>query len=381
MSDAKTKAEPVKEFWLTHPDPTQAAVHLALQWLAYVYPASELQIDRTLSHALPYADSDLSSRWAQFLDENDVEEHVQALEWMAQTLSSEQIPFLIETCWRLLLVDHELPTHVPLAIRILGRVVNISEGRVHELGQNVFREYTEGQNERKRAPLLPVDPRYLDRVEWRLYGHSPKPTHRLSNSSASGRWSNLSLGFGVGTLFGAVLVVALVFGPLQLGRVRVPIMTHELTSTPADTAPTETAVAPKETAPVSEPLVTPAPEVAVAPVTTAEPVAAPEVAEPVAPVIAADPAPIAVEIPEPTPVERAPAQPAPVASERVLMTVTASILNVRAQPTVNAEVVIKLAQGARVWAYPGEADGLWMKVRVEGVDGYASARFLEEPVN
>jgi hypothetical protein len=65
-------------------------------------------------------------------------------------------------------------------------------------------------------------------------------------------------------------------------------------------------------------------------------------------------------------------------SNRVLMEVTASILNVRAEANVESDVLIKLAGGARVWAYPEEADGLWMLVKVEDQVGYASARFLGE---
>ncbi|MFT5007976.1 MAG: hypothetical protein ACI868_000670, partial [Granulosicoccus sp.] len=79
--------ESTTAFWLTHPDPTQAAVHLALQWLAHVYPTSEKHIDRILNSALPYSDSDLSSRWAQFLEQQDVENHIDALEWIADTLT------------------------------------------------------------------------------------------------------------------------------------------------------------------------------------------------------------------------------------------------------------------------------------------------------
>jgi hypothetical protein len=60
------------------------------------------------------------------------------------------------------------------------------------------------------------------------------------------------------------------------------------------------------------------------------------------------------------------------------MEVSASILNVRKEAVVGADVLIKLAGGARVWAYPEESVGLWMLVKVEGQTGYASARFLEE---
>ena len=363
-------------FWKTHPDPTQAAVHFALQWLAFVYPASELQVDRTLKAALPYADADLSARWSQFLDEEEVEEHVQALEWVADTLSEEQLPFLIETAWRLLLVDHELPTHVPLALRILARVLSVEEDTIQRIGEAVFREYTDADEERKRAPLLPVDPRYLDRIEWRLYGHSATtrmqvPTAARQPKSLRGVWV-----FGSGTLFGAALVLLLVFGPLQLGRVKVPIMLHDgLLLEEAGNNPEVISTAP-DTSTDAETQVAPSNDNA----TTATLV--PDVTEPTQDEVnnetevASDTTPPAVEEPaneETTTATTTEPEPA----NRTLMAVTASILNVRAEPNVGSDVIIKLAEGDRVWAYPQAAQGLWMQVRVEDLTGYASSRFLQ----
>ena len=364
--------EPTKAFWLTHADPTQAAVHLALQWLAYVYPASELQIDRTLKHAVLHADTDLSSRWSQFLDENDVEEHVDALEWLAQTLSEEQMPFLVETCWRLLLVDHELPTHVPLALRILGQVLDISESRIHEIGDSVHREYNETDETRNRAPLLPVDPRYLDRVEWRLYGHSA--TQRLNYQPvAPKKERNLSgfYGFGWGSVFGALVVVGLVFGPLQLGRVKVPIMLHDgLLVENADVQPQLI-----NTDPIVE--IQPIPES-----TDSAPSGDLLVDESAIETTLSEQADTTITVPEvEEPNVNADSDVEPTlgsTSNRVLMEVTASILNVRAEANVESDILIKLAGGARVWAYPEEAVGLWMLVKVEDQVGYASARFLGE---
>ena len=354
-------------FWLTHPDPTQAAVHLALQWVAFVYPASELQIDSTLKHALPYADADLSSRWSQFLDEKDVNEHVEALGWIKDTLSTEQIPFLVETCWRLLLVDHELPTHVPLALRILGQVLDITEQNMHDIGESVYREYVDEDEIRNRAPLLPVDPRYLDRVEWRLYGHSA--TQRLnSNMAVKTKQRSVAgyMGFSLGTVFGVLITIALVFGPLQLGRVKVPIFLYDnLMTNESETVPEANTVDTNVNSPA------PAEETTIALVVPVAP--APET-------IVADLVPVT----EPDAAVNLDAMASandPIVNERVLMEVSASILNVRSSPSVDSDVIIKLATGARVWAYPGQATGLWMLVKVEGETGYASARFLSEVNN
>lgn len=364
------------DFWRHHPDPTQAAVHLALQWLAFVYPASELQIDRTLKGALPYADSDLSARWSQFLDEKDVEDHVQALEWMADTLSAEQIPFMVETAWRLLLVDHELPTHVPLALRILGQILDIREDTIQRLGESVFNEYIDTDAEHRRAPLLPVDPRYLDRVEWRLYGHTATSrVHVPSYGTKTRSYTGLKIFLG-GAFTGALVVVALVFGPLQLGRMTVPIMLHDgLLVEEGETAPEVIVTNPEISSPlvadnISEP--TPeAPPVSEEPPETTTGKELESTAEVTAQEIAEETAEASATASQPESSSESTGQ-----TERQLMAVTASILNVRASADVDGEILLKLAEGDRVWAYPDEAEGLWMQVRVEGLIGYASTRFL-----
>ncbi|MEJ2064772.1 MAG: hypothetical protein P8X74_16100 [Reinekea sp.] len=116
-----------------------------------------------------------------------------------------------------MLVDHELPSHVPLALRILGRVLDVDEATMLSLGESVLREYVDEDQTHSRAPLLPIDPRYLDRVEWRLLGHNS--TQRL-NVSAFARqepknYSGLA-GFVLGTFFGVGVMAFLVFGPLHL---------------------------------------------------------------------------------------------------------------------------------------------------------------------
>lgn len=362
------------EFWRHHPDPTQAAVHLTLQWLAFVYPASALQIDRTLKEALPYADADLSSRWSRFLEENDVEDHVAALEWVADTLSPEQIPFLVETAWRLLLVDYELPRQVPLALRILARVLSVEEDAVQRIGESVFRELTEDDAERKRAPLLPVDPRYLDRVEWRLYGNAATTRMKVPVvPKKPPRFKGLQP-FLYGVIVGGMVVGALVFGPLQLGRVKVPIMLHdglliegseeapEIVITNPD-LPDSIIRVPQELQADSEPS-QPAADSPVA----VEPVATSSSDTEVVPAAPSDP---------PEAVAEEETVQTPVEPERQLMTVTASILNVRDEADVNSEVVLQLAEGDEVWAYPAQSEGLWMQIRVDGLTGYASARFLQ----
>ncbi|TCS43194.1 hypothetical protein BCF53_102220 [Reinekea marinisedimentorum] len=368
-------------FWETSADATQAAVHLALHWLAYVYPASELQIEKTLKTVLPSADSDLASRASHFFDQASIEQHVQALEWVAESLTEDQVPLLVETGWRLLLADHQLPAHVPLALRILGRVLNIAEADVLEIGGQVFEELTEADSGKIRVPLLPVEPRYLDRIEWRLHGTAegrmvPDPPV----SRRQRRYQHLLLGFALGTVFGALLAIALIFGPLQLGRVKVPVLLHDF-SGPAIVEPVDvdsgvpvvieiepvTSDAEQITAeesPLTDAAATEPPEsgstqttqdegIVITPIVELDSIAQPALGESAAPVITTS-------------------------GERQLMEVTASILNVRESASVDAPVLIKLGEGARVWAYPETEADSWIQVQVDGQIGFASARFLAE---
>lgn len=372
-------------FWLRHPDSTQAAVHLALQWLAYVYPASELYLDETLRQALPYADADLNRRWRQFLEQSDVDEHVKALQWLSNTLSSEQVPFLVESCWRLLLVSHDMPSHVPLALRLMARILDVPEERILEIGQQVQREVQDIDDPAPRAPLLPEDPRYLDRVEWRLYGDNDpiRPTPTGGHPKRHQGWRYF-LAFASGGIFGALLVSYLVWGPMQLGRQPVPRMSHLLMSEDQE-SPSEVSDSAESTVngvgatdsgttesgadasgPGGEPVITETdPELAVQ--------------EQMEPSEAADENTSDLAGGE-TPDEPVGDAELSAQSPDVLMTVSASVLNVRAEPSIDSEVVMKLGEGARVWVSPEQSVGDWQHVRVDDISGFASGRYLE-PAN
>ncbi|WP_157954377.1 SH3 domain-containing protein [Saccharospirillum mangrovi] len=383
-------------FWLRHPDSTQAAVHLALQWLAYVYPSSEQHLRDTLKRSLSYTDDTLVERWRQLLENQPIEQHVEALRWLSETLSRDQVPFLVETCWRLLLVHHEMPSQVPLALRLMGRVLDVSEDRVLEIGERIQRETQEENGDYDRSPLLPEDPRYLDRVEWRLFGiHARTRRAPAPKGNKNSQWASYTLVFLIGFMMGGGAVTYLVWGPTQWGRPPVPRMSHlEMESTtPAVTPPVTTVESPSAAADSA---------VTEAPVADASPAA--EAATPAATATAAatQPAPQpepAQPTPTPTPAQPTPAQPAQASSapvqtvtpaqqpsdgpaisstgsEEVLMAVTASVLNVRAEPSTGSPVIMKLGEGARVWVDPEQRVGFWARVRVAGEIGYASANFL-----
>jgi hypothetical protein len=412
MKSATKHDENTSRFWVRHPDSTQAAVHLALQWLAFVYPTSAPHLDATLHEALPYADDELSSRWAVFLEEKDVDEHVEALRWLSLTLSKEQLPFLIESCWRLLLVNHDLPSHVPLALRLLGRVLKVPEFHILDIGKKVEKETEQLPAVAPLIPLLPEDPRYLDRVEWRLYGMSD-PIRRTSKSENSPGRGGLRLAgaFAAGLLVGIGGLSFLVWGPPQMGREPIPRMSHQnpsiqptqantgsvqgqetplvqpqSSSTDGDEAELATGGFDQSTLPEADPgsaeaLTVPSDasaaevlqenardtEVAVVAVNADESPAELTGDEP--------PAEVAQEAGEPAGAGE------PVADQPdVMMRITASLLNVRAAPSTNSDIIIKLGEGARVWMEPEGSGNGWNRIRVEGLVGYASSNFME-PVN
>lgn len=384
------------QFWVHHPDSTQAAVHLALQWLAFVYPTSEKHLEATLHEALPYSDEELGQRWRVFLEEKDIDAHVEALKWLSSTLSKEQLPFLIESCWRLLLVDHDLPSHVPLALRLLGRVLKVPEFHILDIGKKVQRETEQTPTETPRTPLLPEDPRYLDRVEWRLYGMSD-PIRRTSYSENDRHGGRMQLtgAFLAGLIVGVGGLAFLVWGPPQLGREPVPRMSHQSGAAPATGSLSNSAVgeAPagndeaesvlnagtfdQSTLPEANPEQSSAlPAPSDAPSANESPGDSATVAdseEPSEPDTASQPPPVPESDSDTT---------AQVVTDEpdVLMRITASLLNVRAAPSINADIIIKLGEGARVWMEPEGTEGNWNRIRVEGQVGYASSNFME-PVN
>lgn len=394
-------------FWLTHPDSTQASVHLALQWVAFVYPASESKIDATIVTALPHADSALSQRWQQFLNEQDVEHHVEALRWLSHSLSAEQIPFLIETCWRLLLIDHELPAHTPLALRILAQALHIDESQVYEIGEHVARECPEDLTS-GRAPLLPINPRYLDRVEWRLTGDSAIKRRASQRRVVSQkRDPKVFVSFVFGVFVGFLMTLFVIFSPIahDLLATSNGELAVQPTSNDAVQQPTLAAVD-VEPAPIVDDneasLLLKAPETTEDDLVVADEITILESIEPITapeeqlilnePIVDVEQTSLAVEstlTTETEPLLEAttqsvvvavdevviPNSPAP--AERQLMSVTASILNMRELPSSNSAVVMKLGRSAEVWAYPDKADGLWMYIEVQAEAGYVSKRFLE----
>lgn len=364
------------EFWLTHSDSIKASTYLIVHWLAYVYPTSQSLVEKTLEQSLPDADNELATQCFEVFANDDIVEHVEALRWASNHLSKEQLPSLIAICWRLLLADHDLPAHLPLAMRILSRLLYIPEASIHAIGEQVLSEFSFDEQRGELAPLLPVEPRYLDRIEWRLHGNNA--TRRLNVVNVDRRKRNLSgyYGFGLGTLFGVAITITLVWGPLKLGRIRVPVVQYEPTldneqaaaAIAADASPAAIEELPEVPADIEADAPPDSAEPAVAtledPVATGEEITAvPD--EPITP--AADDSESVT----------ATAQPDGIAG-RVLMEVTASVLNVRTAPDVGSDILIKLARGARVWAYPEQTEGLWMYLSVQGEIGYASARFLAE---
>lgn len=396
-------------FWLTHSDPTQSAVHLALHWLAHVYPESDTQLDHTLSQALSYQDAAVSEQWRHFLESGSVEDHVSALEWLSDTLSPDQTPFLMETAWRLLLSDHAMPNQVPLALRLLARILKLPERHVYTIGERIWQD-EQGAGEISsddRPALLPDDPRYLDRVEWRLYGGSGKSGEaRVAAQSGSVTTSwvwHHGLTFVAGLISGVSVLAFLVWGPMELGVRQVPATSSSIELMPPPPPSDDSASAELDAA-IAD-LLGDMPELAddfgprepaseqysdllaqafrdLDPPSEAESAdtdgsslstdsdsvseagaAEEEVSEPDATSMAGPDATTVAEPEEPEVVE-------------IEMRVTASVLNVREQATVNSVVVMQLSEGQRVWVNPERREGDWENVRLDQLEGYASGQFL-----
>lgn len=392
-------------FWLTHSDPTQSAVHLALHWLAYVYPESDIQLDQTLSQALSCQDGALSEQWRHFLESGSVEEHVSALEWLSETLSPDQTPFLMETAWRLLLADHAMPNQVPLALRLLARILKLPERHVYSIGERIWQdEQGSGQfNSDERPVLLPDDPRYLDRIEWRLYGGSGQANQRpvaTQSSSMSATWVwHHGLTFVAGLISGVSVLAFLVWGPMELGVQRLPSATGSIEVMPApprnddsDTLELDAAIAdllgdipnlaeefgPREPAAdqYSDLLAQALRDLDLPPDMESSIEDSPS--HPIDSDSVIDTQEREVDQPEGADVTLAePEQPEEVEPVEVEMRVTASVLNVRERATVNSVVVMQLSEGQRVWVNPDRREGDWENVRLDQLEGYASGQFLE----
>jgi uncharacterized protein YgiM (DUF1202 family) len=74
-----------------------------------------------------------------------------------------------------------------------------------------------------------------------------------------------------------------------------------------------------------------------------------------------------------TPVFTAPSLLQKVADQE--MTVVGTAVNVRQKPTTNSKVLIKLNSGSKVTAVG--SSGSWTRVKINGMDGYISTRFLK----
>jgi hypothetical protein len=176
------------------------------------------------------------------------------------------------------------------------------------------------------------------------------------------------VGFVVGTLFGASVLGFLIFGPWDIGQFKSTSPSFAMTPAPTIPQPideSESVVTTNENVMSALPVEAQAKAEGTPTEAQVEPIAIPsEVSLEVVGVgLETGAAVVATES-------------LTTESARQLMAITASILNVRAQPTVDSAIVIKLGEGARVWAYPDESVGMWMKISVEGEIGYASSRFM-----
>jgi hypothetical protein len=291
-------------------------------------------------------------------------------------------------------------------------VLKVPEFHILDIGKKVEKETEQQPAGAPLIPLLPEDPRYLDRVEWRLYGVSD-PIRRTNKADNGSRKGGLRLAgaFATGLLVGIGGLSFLVWGPPQMGREPIPRMSHQNPGTQPTLASTDSVQG--QEAPSVQPQASSSDGSETALATggldqstlpeadagNAEALTAPsdasaaEVLQENA--VETDDDGVAVN-PDEFPAELIGDEPpADVAQEAgelagavepvtdqpdVMMRITASLLNVRAAPSTNSDIIIKLGEGARVWMEPEGSGNGWNRIRVEGLVGYASGNFME-PVN
>lgn len=348
-----------------------------------------------MAQALSEQDEDLSEQWRHFLESGSVEGHVEALEWMSSTLAPDQTSGLMETAWRLLLADHAMPNQVPLALRLLARILKLPERHVYSIGERIWQdEQGSGENSSDDRPaLLPYDPRYLDRVEWRLYGGSGQAGREREADHSGSALATLvwhhGLTFTAGLISGVSVLAFLVWGPMQLG-----VSYSQVAGPPVEVMPPP----PQEDTTTAEldaaiaDLLSDMPDLAddFGPLESATGQYSDLLAQALRDLDSLEDGPSEGEegptfqidsvatIDEDTDdvVAESMAEPEEPEVVEIEMRVTASVLNVREQATVNSIVVMQLSEGQRVWVNPEGREGDWELVRLDQLEGYASGQFL-----
>lgn len=329
--------------WRQHQDPVQSSVQFVIQWLAFLYPNCEPSVDEAILKAQPFVDAELKSYWTNFLDTEPLEAHLDVLAWVGQQINRQQAPYLIQACWHLLLSQHQLPTLMPSAMRILEPVFSFEESEVIRIGQRVRAElHTDVQT--GVYQLESVKPDYVYQLEQKLLQDS-KLIHKMVRGTYTDR--SLVLSFLTGSLVGAALLWT-----VQHYTADAPMEVMASAVTPeAEKVVTSEVI-------VEEPELV-FPEIAAIGSTQTTPVVVEPVVEPE---------------PEPEPVKEVPSKPK--FKER-LMEVTANVLNLRVGPDSSAEVISRLGKGAKVWQIGLSEDRRWALVQVSNFEGYVGAYFIK----
>ena len=365
-------------FWLDDPDSIQSAMHLALNWLVYVYPSCANNLESILEQSQTILDTGQNQRWQHFFTEHSIAEHLTALQWLAQAIPQNKVPSLLESSWRLLLISHSMPTQFPLVMRVMARILAIPESQVVVIGEQV---QTQEKINPLSEPLTPIDPRYLDRIEWRLYGadHGGRLPVSDTHQEHSHWLKPLLIPFGIGVLVGAGLISFLVWGPMQLARQRIPLISHQLSQPYSPAIAAVPFITTNHAIFSIESTKTIKPQVLIndsALISEAEQTQASPATQLSASIEVDDQTETEIITTEATESDAIPVELEPEPSVEILMVITATTLNVRAQPDLAAEVVMQLSRGAEVWMDPEESDDFWRYIRVGDTHGYASGRFI-----
>lgn len=377
---------PLRTPWTEHQDPVQSAVQYVLQWVVYIYPECEPELDAALKQVIPYADREIQQHWLDFIDQQPLDAHLVALNWAADQLKKDQVPYLIKACWHLILKRHPYPALIPSALRILAQIFKLNDKIITDIGRQTQSEVDRPEHAENK-PLRSPQQDYLYYMEDRLL----EQANKLPGQTKPSTMPSLLFGFVVGALAGT-LATFMYLAPadnqaadLMINQPAEPLadviaepVTSDVEADPtlANTKDTVQAVAgnaaTKEEA---------EPGVSTESTGTSDSTAS-GTAEP---------------LPEPQRESPAPAEPtteqssAQVSSETVdpvtddlvvdedvrLMQVTASLLNLRATPSSSGRVIARLGRGAQVFLISVSDDGFWSQVRVQGETGYVGSAFLQ----
>ena len=301
--------------WMSFADPVQAGAQYVLQWLARIYPPCEENLPTATRLAVPLYDKSLNLHWKDLLDHEPIATHLNMLTWAASQFTTEQKPYLVDACWHLLLTDYAMPGQLPPPLLILGQAFGFDKNQMLLMGQAVSTTRSHDGLVGSQS-LEQHTSEYLTALKISLIprGTDSGPTWNWRNPRD---WRQLRRFWPIGA---AVIVVLILF----VGALSFPPADNDTQTAIPNNQPVENAAAPLDTV-IGVPLKST----------------------------------VTVGTPQ--------------ADHYV---VTASFLNVRAQPSSTSPILLLLPQDTIITLLGFSDDGTWAQISVAELNGYVSAQFI-----